>query len=234
MADDSLSRVDIGVQLRARRLARGISLRQFARDLRLSPSYISQLETGKVHPSVATLFAICAVLEIPTDGVIQDYANGRVRNSLGSSKKATNDTDIDSRDGDNSFDTSATMPSPDTGKAGVSSPVVRAGDRKILTLDSGVTWESLTEVRNQSAAFTLVRYDVGGNSIAEGRLIRHSGTEYVLIMSGILEFTLEFENYTLQTGDAVSFDSSRPHRFANLGNVPVEAVWVNLERFGLA
>jgi mannose-6-phosphate isomerase-like protein (cupin superfamily) len=30
-------------------------------------------------------------------------------------------------------------------------------------------------------------------------------------------------------GDSISFDSSRPHRLTNVGDVPVEAIWVNLE-----
>jgi mannose-6-phosphate isomerase-like protein (cupin superfamily) len=44
-----------------------------------------------------------------------------------------------------------------------------------------------------------------------------------------LEITLGFETYRLTSGDSISFDSSRPHRLANAGDVPVEAIWVNLE-----
>ena len=63
----------------------------------------------------------------------------------------------------------------------------------------------------------------------EDRLIRHVGTEYGFILSGTLEVTLGFETYRLTTGDSISFDSSRPHRLANVGDIPVEAIWVNLE-----
>ena len=54
----------VGARLRERRMARGISLRQFARDIDVSASFISQLETGKAQPSVATFFSICAALDI--------------------------------------------------------------------------------------------------------------------------------------------------------------------------
>src|SRR5665811_1719493 len=54
VGNDSVTPGLIGARLRARRLARGISLRQFARDLEVSASFISQLETGKAQPSVAT------------------------------------------------------------------------------------------------------------------------------------------------------------------------------------
>ena len=65
----------------------------------------------------------------------------------------------------------------------------------------------------------------------EGRLIRHVGTEYGFVLSGTLEITLGFETYRLHASDSISFDSSRPHRLANVGDVPVEAIWVNLEHF---
>src|SRR5579863_3831421 len=57
----------VGARLRQRRMERGISLRQFARDIDVSASFISQLETGKAQPSVATFFSICAALDISID-----------------------------------------------------------------------------------------------------------------------------------------------------------------------
>ena len=57
----------VGARLRERRLERGITLRQFARDIDVSASFISQLETGKAQPSVATFYSICAALDISID-----------------------------------------------------------------------------------------------------------------------------------------------------------------------
>jgi mannose-6-phosphate isomerase-like protein (cupin superfamily) len=53
--------------------------------------------------------------------------------------------------------------------------------------------------------------------------------EYGFILKGILEITLGFEIYRLGAGASISFDSSRPHRLAHVGDVPVEAIWVNWE-----
>ena len=50
----------LGPRLRAIRLARGIGLRELARRLDLSPSSISQIETGKIQPSVRTLYAFAS------------------------------------------------------------------------------------------------------------------------------------------------------------------------------
>ena len=220
----------IGARLRARRLSRGISLRQFARDIDVSASFISQLETGKAQPSVATLFAICTALEIATDDLfdnsLSDGAAHDSANSIQSTDAARNSWNAVS-----SFGNAVVSKSSDVQVARGSSPVVHPDERNILVLDSGVTWESLTAVHHEKSQFMFVRYDVGGGSTMEGRLIRHVGTEYGFILRGTLEVTLGFERYRLDAGDSISFDSTRPHRLTNVGDVPVEAIWFNLERF---
>jgi DNA-binding XRE family transcriptional regulator/mannose-6-phosphate isomerase-like protein (cupin superfamily) len=229
-AADRLAPGLVGGRIRARRLARGISLRQFARDLDVSASFISQLETGKTQPSVATLFAICAELDIATDELFDNIVP-----TNGPATGAPNGAGTDA--GNNSWRTTSSFGGPPSrsasgsseGESGGSSPLVHVDERKVLVLDSGVTWESLTTTRNGKTDFMFVRYDVGGSSTMEGRLIRHVGTEYGYVLSGSLEVTLGFDTYRLGAGDSISFDSSRPHRLANVGDVPVEAIWVNLE-----
>jgi mannose-6-phosphate isomerase-like protein (cupin superfamily)/DNA-binding XRE family transcriptional regulator len=197
--------------------------------LDVSASFISQLETGKTQPSVATLFAICAALDIATDELFDNDGTSEGPTTNGSGAEGTDA-------GNNTWRTTSSFgsrPSSRPGSAGdasrASSPLVHPDDRKVLVLDSGVTWESLTATRSGKTDFMFVRYDVGGSSTLEGRLIRHVGTEYGFVLSGTLEITLGFETYRLTSGDSISFDSSRPHRLANAGDVPVEAIWVNLE-----
>ena len=217
----------VGARIRARRLARGISLRQFARDLEVSASFISQLETGKAQPSVATLFAICGALDIATDELFDNDDSSRSAEPGDASAEGT-DASNNAWRTTTSFGLARNAGSADAGRQ-TSSPLVHPADRKVLVLDSGVTWESLTTTRNGKTDFMFVRYDVGGSSTMEGRLIRHVGTEYGFILSGTLEITLGFDTLRLTPGDSISFDSSRPHRLANVGDVPVEAIWFNLE-----
>ena len=54
----------IGARLRAARHARGLSVRGLARDIGVSASLISQIETDKISPSVSTLYAITTELGI--------------------------------------------------------------------------------------------------------------------------------------------------------------------------
>ncbi|MCX2750440.1 helix-turn-helix domain-containing protein [Arthrobacter sp. MI7-26] len=60
----------IGPRLRRARQARGLSLRSVAQELGVSASLISQVETGKSKPSVATLYAIASLLGISLDDVL--------------------------------------------------------------------------------------------------------------------------------------------------------------------
>lgn len=55
----------IGERLRAERQTKGITVREIARRVGVSPSLISQIERGKVNPSVSTLWALVSVLGLP-------------------------------------------------------------------------------------------------------------------------------------------------------------------------
>jgi transcriptional regulator with XRE-family HTH domain len=60
----------LGPRLREIRLERGISLRELARRLDLSPSSISQIETGKMRPSVRTLYSLVVEFGVTVDEVL--------------------------------------------------------------------------------------------------------------------------------------------------------------------
>jgi quercetin dioxygenase-like cupin family protein len=59
--------------------------------------------------------------------------------------------------------------------------------------------------------------------------MRHPGSEYGFLLSGELVLTLGFEDMTLRPGDAVSFDSTTPHRYRNDGTEPAIGVWYVIE-----
>ncbi|MCR2799559.1 cupin domain-containing protein [Microbacterium sp. zg-Y818] len=60
----------LGERIRAARTARGLSLRATAAEAAISPSLLSQVETGKVQPSVSTLYAIVSCLGLSLDEVL--------------------------------------------------------------------------------------------------------------------------------------------------------------------
>ena len=64
---------EMGDRLREARQARGLSLRGLAERLGVSPSLISQVETGRAKPSVSTLYAIVTELGISLEAVRERF-----------------------------------------------------------------------------------------------------------------------------------------------------------------
>ncbi|MFE5812079.1 helix-turn-helix domain-containing protein [Streptomyces sp. NPDC056479] len=198
----------VGARIRQARLARGTSLRALAREVGVSASLISQIETGKSQPSVSTLYAITTALGISVESLFDageaaapapaEAASGTVPHAL-----AAFAADPGRRIG----------------------PLVTPDGREVLELDSGVVWERLGQVPGTHVDFLLVTYRPGGSSSGSGGLMRHTGTEYGHLTSGELILTLGFDEYTLRPGDAVCFESTTPHRYRNDGEVPAIGTW---------
>lgn len=64
---------ELGDRIRAARTAQGLSLRATAAQAEISPSLLSQVETGKVQPSVSTLYAIVSCLGLSLDEVLGNH-----------------------------------------------------------------------------------------------------------------------------------------------------------------
>jgi transcriptional regulator with XRE-family HTH domain len=190
----------LGARLREERDRAGLSLRELARRLEVSPSLVSQIETGKTQPSVRTLYAIVNELGVSLDDVFA-RENGGVRTSRGRSKR---------------------RPGGD--------PVQRAHDRSVIDLGSGVHWERLTTWNDRDVDFLYAIYEPGGASSPDESLVRHNGREFGIVVSGSLGVTVGFDEYVLEPGDSISFDSSVPHRLHNDGDEVVNAIWVVLGR----
>ena len=196
----------IGARIRAERAGRGMTLRGLAREVGVSASLISQIETDKAQPSVSTLYAITSALGVgrgPDD-------DGRRRAPPGGSGPEDAEPSVVRRVG----------------------PVVTPEERQVITLDSGVTWELLGELPGVPVEFLLVTYAPGGASSSTGLLMRHTGSEYGYLLQGELVLTLGFEELRLAPGDAVSFESSTPHAYRNEGDQPAVGVWFVLEGGG--
>jgi mannose-6-phosphate isomerase-like protein (cupin superfamily) len=50
------------------------------------------------------------------------------------------------------------------------------------------------------------------------------------VISGTLQVTIGFDEYVLGPGDAISIDSSVPHRLSNVGDEPIHGIWFVLGR----
>jgi transcriptional regulator with XRE-family HTH domain/uncharacterized RmlC-like cupin family protein len=204
---------DIGSKLRAERERQGVSLRALARQVGISPSAMSQLETGRSRPSVRTLYAIVSTLDMSLDEL---FATGSGQATRPVAPSSSGDGEVAAR--------------PATPEA--TGPVQSRRTRNAIDLESGVRWERLTAERDPEVDFLHVVYDVGGASSRDRVFMRHAGREYGLVLSGRLRVTTGFEPHELGPGDSISFDSSIPHLLENMGDEPVTAVWVVVGRHG--
>jgi len=195
----------MGDRLRRARTARGISLRSMARRVGVSPSLISQVETGRAKPSVNTLYALANELGISLDELLF--------------MDAPPVPPVPSEGAAEAFE--ERLPHE---------PVQRAGARATIRLGSGVVWERLTTESLRNVDFLYVTYEVGGASSPSDAFQRHTGLEWGYVLSGTLRVNIGFEEYLLGPGDAITFDSAAPHRLSNDGSEPVHAVWFVLGR----
>ena len=196
----------IGRRLRAERHRQHIGLRELAKRVGISPSLLSQIETGKTQPSVGTLYAIANELDLSLDLLFSESAEPRPR--------AASDHVVGPAG-------SPQRSAPLT----LLSLVQRADTRRSITLESGVHWERLTATADPLVEFLYVTYEVGSTSSPAEVMMRHPGREYGIVLSGHLGVAIQFDTYELGPGDSIAFDSTLPHRLWCIGPQPVQAVW---------
>jgi transcriptional regulator with XRE-family HTH domain/quercetin dioxygenase-like cupin family protein len=213
----------VGERIRAARLARGLSLRALAREVGVSASLISQVETGKSQPSVSTLYAVTTALRISVEELF-DAREEPVRAvaAAAAAAPATTGQPVRPEYAGTVLGALAALASDADRRVG---PVVRPPERDVLELESGVVWERLGRIPGTLVDFLLVTYAPGGSSSSTEQLMRHPGAEYGYLVEGELVLTLGFDEYRLGPGDAVSFSSTTPHRYRNEGDVPAVGVW---------
>jgi transcriptional regulator with XRE-family HTH domain len=199
---------DLGPRLRAIRLRQGIGLRELARRLDLSPSSISQIETGKIRPSVRTLYALASEFGVTVDEVLFNEPPA-------------------ARDGATRSVPAASLALPEPGLT-----VQRAGERPAIALNSGVRWERLMFWADEDVEFLEATYEPGGASSPDDSFVRHNGHEFGFVLSGTLRVVVGFDEFNLEPGDSITFPSSTPHRLSNDGAEAVRAVWVVRGRRG--
>lgn len=209
---DSLA--DIGTHLRGARLARGLSLREMARRIGVSPSFVSQVELGKAKPSLGTLYGFLSELDLSLDELMPAAAG---------------------------LPLTRVAPVLSTGTTGPLSAVMRDEEwispehtaqqwqEHPLVQMKGVTWRRLT-ADDPLVDFLHVTYEPGAESCPTDHLMRHEGHEYGHVISGTLSVQVAFETFDLNPGDAINFPSTTPHRLSNAGSQACTSIWVVVGR----
>ncbi|HEY4383791.1 MAG TPA: cupin domain-containing protein [Ktedonobacteraceae bacterium] len=208
----------VGEKLRSARREQDLSLRELASKANVSASLLSQIESGKVVPSVSSLFQIATALALPinsffpTDEHIQ-LQQEPVQKAEKSPQENTPENVVKP----------APVQSIERTDISAKGPVVSPQNRKVIELMGGITWERLTAQKEEGIEFMEVCYEVGATSGTE--MMYHAGREFGLVLQGELQIDLGFEHYVLGPGNSIIFDSAVPHRLTNIGQVPVRILW---------
>jgi len=202
----------LGPRLKEIRMKTGLSLREVARQLEVSPSFVSQIENGKSQPSVATLYSLARLLGVPVDVLFESQWNGTIATDQ------KNSGDQVSRD---NFDTPTEA--WDESRARISA--VNPHNRSVITMDSGVTWERLAATAEKDVNFMEIVYEPGSESNSSGQMMSHIGYEYGYALDGEIEVTIGDLVLSLAKGHSIGFDSAIPHKFRNNGLIPFHGIW---------
>src|SRR5579859_5757286 len=170
---------------------------------------LSQVENDRTRPSVSTIYAIATELGLSIDALLSD--GGALAAETGTAGLARR---------------GAAAPA----LSELACQLVRPEQRRKLELESGVTWELLSDLLPHLVDFMFVTYEPGGSSSSSGKFMRHTGTEFAFLLRGELKIQVGFEVFILRPGDALSFDSSEPHLLVNEGSEPACGVWFVLGR----
>lgn len=205
---------NLGSRLKHNRLKSGLTLRELARQVNVSPSFISQIENGKSQPSVATLYAFSQLLNVSVD----DLFEGKDDDDL--SVRAIDEPESGAVIGLKN-PSSAWLPSEYANRISVVHPTHRSR----LHMAAGVVWERLAATPEHAVNFMKIVYAPGATSTDNGVMASHAGYEYGYIVLGELEVTIGDEVFNLHSGESLGFDSSIPHTFRNSGTEDMHGIW---------
>ncbi len=103
------------------------------------------------------------------------------------------------------------------------SPLVSPQKRKVLHAGDGVTMELLAwgNAVMEPHLFRIAPQAGSGGSYA------HEGEEFLYVLQGELEISLNGEPYHLKQGDSFYFESATPHQWKNPGTKETQLIWIN-------
>ena len=174
----------VGINIKRLREEKKITLRELSKKLKVSASFLSQVETGKASPSLVSLKDIANALQTTVGDLM----------------------------GENQIKQA--------------SPVVKAKERKAVKhIGSGVDMYLLA-IPDPNKQMEALLFRLERNASSGDALYKHFGQEFVLILEGALELTLNDIKHILKKGDTIYFNSNVPHLFRNLHKGTTEALWV--------
>lgn len=196
---------DFGAKLKARRRAKGMTLKQLAEKTKLSISLLSEVERGLAQPSMSSLKKIAQAMGFSLFDFGDEKGQVDARTSRPPKRLKRTHPQIDYEN---------------------DIQVVRAGKRKKLIYPKlPAVFELLTPDLNRAYEVLYVRYKRGFTSGPEP-VVDPPGEKCVFILSGCLEMQLGKKTFRLLKGDSVSYPSDAPVSLRVIGDEACQAVCI--------
>jgi len=181
-----LSSYDLGNKLRQLRLKKKIALVDLGKHTGLSASMISQLENGKLVPTLPTLARIAMVFDVGLDYFFTDKRRKRLFSIVRKDERMQ-------------FPERTDSPTP------------------------GYFFECLAfSAQDKSLQAYLAEFPLRSPNEATEHM--HEGAEFFHVIEGSVAIRYQDEEYMMETGDSVYFDSSAPHSWGGVGTQTAKAI----------
>jgi quercetin dioxygenase-like cupin family protein/DNA-binding XRE family transcriptional regulator len=193
---------EISFLIRTQRLNHQLTLKQLSEKTGLSKSFLSQIERGKIYPSIATLIKLSHAFEVNVMdlfGEQQGFDNGTISKN-GNNKLLPPFEEVNKEESSYITDIK----------------IVRANSRKTFHLPrTEVVYELLTPDLRRKMQVLYVQAKPGDKT---GKHTDPPGEKFVLILEGTLEMHIREETHLLGKGDSIYYPANLPIGWHVKGN----------------
>ncbi len=203
--------MELSEKLKTLRLWNHLTLVELSKKSGVSKSLLSRIERGRSVPTITTIQKIASALGI----ILSDFfANS---GSESSTPFANTDPLNSIAHGKPSY----ALPGNGGGDT-KQIAVLHEGKRKKLIMPWGAYYEMLCPNLQGKMEFIYLHYPVGTKAEES---YSHEGEECGIVLEGRLKAVIGGQEFILESGDSIYFESSIPHRWENVGDVEVKAIW---------
>jgi transcriptional regulator with XRE-family HTH domain len=187
----------IGARVAELRKQHHYSIRSLASRAGVSASLISDVERGKVEPSISTLKRIASAL-------------GTTLTYFFSDPRASNSRVVRAAE-----------------RVAVPAELAREqkGEARSAIEAGGIRFELASPEHAGNIEAIFGRYEVGASLGDEP--VTHEGEEWGMVLRGRLKVWVGDEIHFLDPGDSIWFPSTVPHRMENVAKEPTEYIWID-------
>lgn len=218
-----------GAQVRTLRTAHRLTAAALAERCGVSRSLISQIETGRISPSLDVVRRLASALDVPIAALFGPPGQtgggaGRVAGPGAPGGLRLNGGPPPSDGGSRAGAGAGIGTGAGAGGERPRIALVRRDERKGLRLPrSKITYELLSPDLRGQLQVQWVELAPGERAPEEGFV--HPGEECYVVLQGTIRFRVGEREFVLHPGDALTFDSSLPHGASNDG--PEHAVAIS-------